>query len=178
MLPPPGNLRGLLCAAAMLVARPAVAFAPTPYRDGVLVNLTAAGAGTPACTWGLTPDGLYSSAGAAGLCLTVAGAGGNRGSVVYLAPCGAANATASGQQSWAWVGAEMDGGILFAGQARDEECITGVDPATGPPSQLVLAPCTFAPWQQLTSDADGNGTIALQDLPSGPPLILCAPSHA
>ena len=153
------------------------AFPPTPFHGGVLANLSASsGAGSASCTWTLSPSGRYSNA-QSGLCLTVLGAGGLPGSAVYLAPCGAANVTAHGQQSWTWVGAEMDGAIMFTGESRGQECVTGVDPASAPPSELVLAPCAFLAWQQVTSDADGNGTLSLQNLPAGaPPLFVCSPS--
>jgi len=162
---------------ACLAAAAAAPFPPTPFHGGVLANLSASsGAGSAACTWALSPSGRYSNA-QSGLCLTVLGAGGRRGSAVYLAPCGAANVTAHGEQSWTWVGAEMDGAIMFTGESGDEECVTGVDPASAPPSELVLAPCAFLAWQQVTSDADGNGTLSLQNLPAGAPtLFVCSPS--
>lgn len=147
--------------------------AQCPATTALCATLSEAGAGTPLCTWALSASGRYANAGS-GLCLAVWGAGGAPGSAVVLAHCGV-NAS-RGVQDWTWVGAEMDGGLMFLGEARDQECVTGVDPTVGPPSQLVLAPCAFTPWQQLTSDSDGNGTLSLSNLPGGaPPLYVCSP---
>ena len=163
--------RRLLCALALAPAA-AIAFPPTPYADGVLANLTE-GPASPFCSWSLSLAGVYSNVGS-GLCLAAADAPAARGAV-YLSRAACANAS----QAWTWVGAEMDGGVMFIGAGtRGQLCATGVEPRSRPPSALVLAPCAFAPWQQLTSDADGNGTITLASVPGRGTLFLCSPGAA
>jgi len=156
----------------LALASTAAAFAPTPFADGVLANLTA---GPPSlfCSWSLSPAGVLSNGGS-GLCLAAADAPAARGAV-YLSRAACANAS----QAWAWVGAEEDGGLMFVGAgARGQLCVTGVEPRADPPSALVLAACAFAPWQQLTSDADGNGTLSLANVPGRGTLFVCSPSVA
>lgn len=159
-------------ALALATSAPTVAaFPPTPYADGVLVNLTCAD--SPFCSWSLSPAGVFSNAGS-GLCLAAADAPDARGPV-YLSRAACGNAS----QAWTWVGAEMDGGLMFIGPgARAQLCATGVEPRGSPPSALVLAACTFSPWQQLTSDADGNGTLSLGSVPGRGTLFVCSPGGA
>lgn len=168
-MPGPAHMRVVL---ALCVCVGASSFPPTPFANGVLVNLTSGPRGSPFCSWSLSASGAFANAGS-GLCLAVFNAAVD-GAPVYLSPCNAS----SGAQLWTWVGAEMDGGLMFVGSgARGQVCATGVDPLRSPPSQLTLAPCTFAPWQQLTSDSDGNGTLSLEDLPAArPPLFVCSPA--
>jgi hypothetical protein len=150
----------------------ATAFAPTPFADGVLANLTA-GPRSPFCSWTLSPAGVFSNSGS-GLCLAAADAPSARGPV-YLSRAACGNAS----QAWTWVGAEMDGGLMFIGAgARGQLCVTGVDPRSSPLSELVLAVCAFGPWQQLTSDADGNGTLTLANVEGRDPLFVCSPGGA
>jgi hypothetical protein len=160
------------CLAGALAAR-AAAFPPTPFADGVLANLTS-GPPSPYCSWSLSPAGVFSNSGS-GLCLAAADAPSARGAV-FLSRAACANAS----QAWTWVGAEMDGGLMFVGAgAREQLCVTGVEPRASPPSQLVIAACAFAPWQQLTSDADGNGTLTLSNAPGhSSALFVCSPGGA
>ena len=155
-----------LCAAA-------AAFPPTPFSDGVLANLTA-GPPSPFCAWTLSPAGVFSNLGS-GLCLAAADAPSARGAV-FLSRAACVNVS----QAWTWVGAEMDGGLMFVGAgARGQLCITGVEPRSSPPSELVISACVFAPWQQLTSDADGNGTLSLSNVPGrSSALFVCSPGGA
>jgi hypothetical protein len=145
------------------------AFPPTPFADGVLLNLTS-GPQSQSCSWTLTSDNLFHND-ASHLCVTASNPSSASG-VIYLTDCGRAN------QSWTWVGAEMDGGLMYIGEnARGQQCLTGVDPRDDPPSAAVLSTCTFASWQQLTSDNDGNGSLSLNSLPGGhSELFVCSPN--
>lgn len=165
-------MSALLRLAGFLALATTSAFAPTPFADGVLANLTA-GPRSPFCTWALSNTGVFSNSGS-GLCLAAADAPSAR-DAVYLSRAACGNAS----QAWTWVGAEMDGGLMFIGAgARGQLCVTGVDPRSSPPSELVLAVCAFAPWQQLTSDADGNGTLTLASIEGRDPLFVCSPGGA
>jgi hypothetical protein len=145
------------------------AFPPTPFKNGVLVNLTGGPRDSPFCSWTLTTAGALTNDGSR-LCLTAFDAS-TPNRPVFLSSC-----NGDGSQLWTWVGAELDGALMYVGpNARGQECATGVDPLKGPPSQLTLAPCSFAPWQQLTSDSDGNGTLVLENLPNGR-YFVCSPS--
>ena len=145
-----------------------LAFPPTPFANGFLLNLTSAC--LPSCSWTLTTDAEFKNA-ASNLCLTASNPSSGSG-VVYLSACGGMN------QSWTWVGAEMDGGVMYiGGGAQGQMCLTGVDPSGDPPSATVLSACSFAPWQQMTSEDDGNGTLALENLPSARGnLYVCSPT--
>lgn len=164
--------RVLLGSGLLLAAASASAFPPTPFADGVLANLTG-GPPSAFCSWSLSGAGVFSNSGS-GLCLAAVDAPSAAGAV-YLSRAACANAS----QAWTWVGAEMDGGLMFVGAgAREQLCVTGVEPRSRPASALVIAPCAFAPWQQLTSDADGNGTLALSNVPGRSALFVCSPGGA
>lgn len=147
-------------------------FPPTPFLDGYLANFTEAGdTPGPFCTWANLPSGLLLNQGS-GLCLRTVAAS---ASTVYLTPhCNASDP----HQQWTWVGAEEDGSVMYAGaDASAQLCLTGLAPLPPPPSALVLSPCAFLPWQQFTSDSDGNGTLSLRNLPGAQhDLYLCSPS--
>ncbi len=151
-----------------LSAALAHAFPPTPFADGVLLNLSSSRA--PSCSWTLTAGAEFKNA-ISNLCLTAASPTTASG-VIYLAACGGFN------QSWTFVGADMDGGLMYIGaNAQGQTCLTGVDPRDSPPSQIVLSACDFSPWQQLTSDNDGNGTLVLDSLPPFlGDLYVCSPT--
>jgi hypothetical protein len=140
---------------------------PTPFGDGFLLNLTATGAGAPPAPgfmWTLLNDGTFVVNNGRGPapCLTINGTQADVGVVLYAAPC--LDVDPDSRQQFTWVGATMDGMVMYTGPARGQLCATGVDLARAPPSQLVLDICSFAPWQQFTSDNDGNGTLQLASL--------------
>ena len=163
-------MRTITVASLVALLPTSYAFPPTPFADGVLINLTASGAPSPSCSWTLTSDNYFHND-ASHLCVTASNPSSASG-VVYLTDCGRAN------QSWTWVGAEIDGGLMYIGAgSQGQQCLTGVDPNNNPLSDAVLSTCTFAPWQQLTSDNDGNGTLSLNNLPSGRSnLFVCSPN--
>ena len=161
------------CLALAAAAATASAFPPTPFADGVLANLTDGPRSSAYCSWALSPAGVFSNSGS-GLCLAAADAPSAAGAV-FLSRAACANAS----QAWAWVGAEMDGGLMFVGAgARGQLCVTGVEPRSRPASALVISACVFSPWQQLTSDADGNGTLTLSSVPGRSALFVCSPGGA
>jgi len=162
-------MRSLIVAALLtLLSSLALDFPPTPFEDGVLLNLTLTGGAS--CRFTNTEDGLLIND-KSQLCLTATDPSSSN-CVLYLADC--KNKTFN---KWTWVGAEMDGGIMYVGPgAQGQQCLTGVDPRGSPASAAVLSTCTFAPWQQLTSENDGNGTLSLDNLPAGRgELFVCAP---
>lgn len=144
-------------------------FPPTPFEDGFLLNLTVSGGAS--CRFKNAQNGLLIND-ESQLCLTATDPSSANG-VLYLADCGKNKSF----NKWTWVGAEMDGGFMYVGPgAQGQQCLTGVDPRASPPSAAVLSTCAFAPWQQLTSENDGNGTLSLDNLPGGRgALYVCAP---
>ena len=134
------------------VATPSAA--SVPYEGGVLLNLTSGAAPAGAGTWLLQPDGQVLNA-ASGQALTIYACDTAPGTVVFAYD---ATSNTCGNQLWRWDAAT--GALASRMLGGGGLCLAGVNPAGGPPSQLVAATCAAgAPEQTWTWAA--NGSLAL-----------------
>jgi len=131
--------------------------APTPFSGGLLLNLTTCG--NTGTGWAINASaGQLVNLAAPDQCATVYACDNSPGSIVFSFEC---ISNACDNEVWAVVGGEVQSKVDGASEAL---CLTGVDPATAPQSQLLVDTCDGRATQQWTVDS-ATGELRLASLP-------------
>jgi hypothetical protein len=130
---------------------------PVPMDGGILLNLTSCGA--PGTGWAFNAtSGQLSNLATPGQCATVFACNNSPGSIVFSYDC---VTDACNNEEWVMKGATVQSKVVGASQPL---CLTGVDPATSPASQLTVDVCDGRSSQQWTVDAS-SGQLSLASMP-------------
>jgi hypothetical protein len=142
-----------------------------PDAGGLLMNLTACDSGDAGLAWAFdaATSQLSNVAAAGGGCVTVLACDNTPGAEVFAYAC---VTNACSNEKWTLNGTAVVSQVAGAAQPL---CLTGVDPATGPSTQLVVDVCDGRAAQAWAWDAP-TGTLRLPSLPAASQcLTLLAP---
>ena len=122
--------------------------APTPDNGGLLMNLTDCASGNAGLTWSFdAASGQLQSVESDGQCVTVVACDTTNSSEVFAYQCVTNQCS---NEIWKVSGSTIVSQVDGAAQPL---CLTGVDPATAPRSQLIADVCDGRAAQQWTLDA-------------------------
>jgi hypothetical protein len=141
---------------------------PTPDQGGLLLNLTSCSSGNPGLAWQVNAGGqLQSLAPGIDQCVTVLGCDNANVSEVFAYQC---VTNACNNEVWQVSGSQIVSNVSGAAAPL---CLTGVDPATAPHSQLIADVCDGRATQQWTFSAS---SVSLAAMPAASQcLTLFAP---
>lgn len=145
--------------------------APTPFTGGLLLNLTDCGDATQRGTgWRLDAGtSQLVNLAAPDMCSTIVACDTTNASVVFAYQCVTNQCS---NEKWKMSGSTI---VSLVDGAAAPLCLTGVDPASAPQSQLIVDVCDGRPEQQWTADA-ATGQLRLAAMPAGAQcLTLFAP---
>jgi len=145
--------------------------APTPDNGGLLLNLTDCGSGNSGLAWAYdAASGQLSNTATGGsMCSTVLACENTPGAEVFAYQCVTNQCS---NEKWTVNGSAIVSQVSGAAQPL---CLTGLDPAAGPQSQLIADVCDGRAAQQWTVDA-ASGTVRLAAMPAAAQcLTLFAP---
>jgi hypothetical protein len=145
--------------------------APTPDQGGLLLNLTDCASGNAGLAWSFDAASgqLSNAAGGGGMCTTVLACDTSPGAEVFAYAC---LTNQCSNEKWTLNGSAIVSQVAGAAQPL---CLTGLDPAAAPQSQLITDVCDGRPAQQWTLDAS-SGTLRLAAMPAAAQcLTLFAP---
>jgi len=137
----------------------------------VLLNLTDCASGDAGLVWGFDPATGHLSSNATGgsVCATILACASTPGAEVFAYQCVTNDCN---NEKWSLVGSTIVSQVAGAAQPL---CLTGLDPAAGPQSQLISDVCDGRAAQQWTFDA-AAGTLRLAAMPAAAQcLALYAP---
>ena len=148
-----------------------VAPAPTPDNGGLLLNLTDCASGYAGLAWSFdaATGQLSSSATGGSMCTTILACNSNPLGEVFAYQCVTNECS---NEKWSLNGSAIVSQVSGAAQPL---CLTGLNPAGGPQSQLITDTCDGRAAQQWTLDA-AAGTLRLASMPAAAQcLALFAP---
>jgi alpha-galactosidase len=144
---------------------------PTPDNGGLLMNLTSCDSGNAGLTWTFDAASghLQSAASGDSQCVTVVACDNTNSSEVFVYQC---VSNQCNNEVWKIQGSAIVSQVNGSAQPL---CLTGVDPATAPRSQLIADVCDGRAAQQWTVDA-ASKTVRLAAFPAASQcLTLFAP---
>ena len=143
---------------------------PTPDNGGLLMNLTDCTSGNAGLAWRFDATaGQLRNVASGNQCVTIVACDTTNSSEVFTYDC---ITNQCNNEVWKIVGATIVSQVDGAAQPL---CLTGVDPASAPSSQLIVDVCDGRPSQQWTFDASTGQVRLAAFAPAAQCLTLFAP---